>query len=109
MRCLLINPNQVALRYDAHIIKFNETISIEDDDEDHPGNHINVGDSFISTHEGLYPVAIMSKVYDICESYTNIPLEFELPLSSKASAGTDAEASAGSSSGGALVRTKSVR
>ena len=54
----------------------------------------------------------MSKVYDICESYTNIPLEFELPISSQASAGTVAGASEGaeaSSSGGALVRTKSVR
>ena len=85
---------QVALRYDAHIIKFNESISYESHDDsnhngvDHNSNHlINEG----SSHEGIYPAAIMTKAFDISQSYSNIPLESELIF------------------GEGLQRTKSVR
>ena len=89
------NLKQVALRYDAHIIKFNESISYETHDDsnhngvDHNFNHLMNDEG--SSHEGIYPAAIMTKAFGISQNYSNIPLESELIF------------------GEGLQRTKSVR
>ena len=97
---------QVALRYDAHIIKFNESLIYNDDESNSVDENCNSNNNnfnkvkkddnsnylsntiSISNSDGLYrddpgifPVALMTKCREMSTAYEIIPLESELPLS----------------------------